>query len=128
MPNQNPEQIARDNIDAQLSACGWVVPHGTVGRSKNEHTERPGWFLPIVQFISAGPPLRLQSLSTEKEKTWIYNWVDAKAEEISRRREGGDRCLPKTIAAPVQRFGRKSRNEACLNLSKSLIKNRPLLT
>ncbi|HRI05212.1 MAG TPA: type I restriction-modification enzyme R subunit C-terminal domain-containing protein [Pyrinomonadaceae bacterium] len=25
MPNQNPEQIARDNIDAQLTACGWVV-------------------------------------------------------------------------------------------------------
>jgi type I restriction enzyme, R subunit len=25
MPNQNPEQIARDNIDAQLIACGWVV-------------------------------------------------------------------------------------------------------
>ena len=25
MPNQNPEQIARDNIDSQLRACGWVV-------------------------------------------------------------------------------------------------------
>ena len=25
MPNQNPEQIARDNIDVQLRACGWVV-------------------------------------------------------------------------------------------------------
>ncbi|MBK6589379.1 MAG: DEAD/DEAH box helicase family protein [Acidobacteria bacterium] len=25
MPNQNPEQLARDNIDAQLVACGWVV-------------------------------------------------------------------------------------------------------
>lgn len=25
MPNQNPEQVARDNIDAQLRACGWVV-------------------------------------------------------------------------------------------------------
>lgn len=25
MPNQNPEQIARDQIDKQLSACGWVV-------------------------------------------------------------------------------------------------------
>ena len=27
MTNQNPEQIARDHIDAQLSACGWVVQH-----------------------------------------------------------------------------------------------------
>lgn len=25
MPNQNPEQIARDNIDAQLRVCGWDV-------------------------------------------------------------------------------------------------------
>ena len=25
MPNQNPEQIARDQIDKQLLACGWVV-------------------------------------------------------------------------------------------------------
>jgi type I restriction enzyme, R subunit len=25
MSNQNPEQIARDNIDKQLTACGWVI-------------------------------------------------------------------------------------------------------
>jgi type I restriction enzyme R subunit len=25
MANQNPEQMARDNIDKQLSACGWIV-------------------------------------------------------------------------------------------------------
>ncbi len=25
MTNQNPEQIARDNIDKQLNACGWVI-------------------------------------------------------------------------------------------------------
>ncbi len=25
MTNQNPEQIARDNIDRQLSACGWII-------------------------------------------------------------------------------------------------------
>jgi type I restriction enzyme R subunit len=25
MSNQNPEQIARDNIDKQLMACGWVI-------------------------------------------------------------------------------------------------------
>lgn len=26
MANQNPEQIARDHIDQQLMACGWVKP------------------------------------------------------------------------------------------------------
>ena len=25
MPNQNPEQIARDHIDRQLVACGWII-------------------------------------------------------------------------------------------------------
>ncbi len=25
MTNQNPEQIARDNIDRQLIACGWII-------------------------------------------------------------------------------------------------------
>ena len=25
MPNQNPEQLARDEIDKQLIACGWIV-------------------------------------------------------------------------------------------------------
>ncbi|MDE3184997.1 MAG: DEAD/DEAH box helicase family protein [Bacteroidota bacterium] len=30
MPNQNPEQLARDNIDKELLACGWVI------QSKNE--------------------------------------------------------------------------------------------
>jgi len=25
MPNQNPEQIARDQIDKQLSDCGWII-------------------------------------------------------------------------------------------------------
>jgi type I restriction enzyme, R subunit len=27
MTNQNPEQIARDNIDTQLVACGWIIQH-----------------------------------------------------------------------------------------------------
>ena len=25
MTNQDPEQIARDNIDGQLITCGWVI-------------------------------------------------------------------------------------------------------
>jgi type I restriction enzyme R subunit len=24
MPNQSPEQLARDKIDSQLIACGWI--------------------------------------------------------------------------------------------------------
>lgn len=25
MPNQNPEQLVRDNFDKQLIACGWLI-------------------------------------------------------------------------------------------------------
>jgi type I restriction enzyme R subunit len=25
MPNQDPEQLARDKIDEQLIACGWII-------------------------------------------------------------------------------------------------------
>ena len=25
--NQNPEQLARDRIDKQLTACGWLIQH-----------------------------------------------------------------------------------------------------
>jgi type I restriction enzyme R subunit len=27
LPNQNPEQLARDEIDKQLIACGWIIQH-----------------------------------------------------------------------------------------------------
>jgi type I restriction enzyme R subunit len=37
MPNQNPEQIARDKIDAQLIAAGWLV------QSKSEMNLAAGW-------------------------------------------------------------------------------------
>jgi hypothetical protein len=30
LPNQNPEQLARDEIDKQLLTCGWIV------QNKNE--------------------------------------------------------------------------------------------
>jgi len=30
LPNQNPEQLARDEIDKQLKACGWII------QSKNQ--------------------------------------------------------------------------------------------
>lgn len=47
--NQNPEQIARDNIDHQLLACGWVIQgikqinlHAGVGVAVKEYvTDAP---------------------------------------------------------------------------------------
>ena len=47
MPNQKPEQIARDHIDKQLVACGWIIQdvkkinlHAGVGVAVREyHTD-----------------------------------------------------------------------------------------
>lgn len=49
VPNQNPEQIARDAIDAQLAAAGWVVQakdainfHAGEGQAVREYTTDTG--------------------------------------------------------------------------------------
>jgi len=48
-PNQNPEQIARDAIDAQLAAAGWAVQakdaidfHAGEGQAVREYTTDTG--------------------------------------------------------------------------------------
>lgn len=48
-PNQNPEQSARDVIDAQLRLCGWVVQaksainfHEGIGQAIREYTTDTG--------------------------------------------------------------------------------------
>ena len=49
MTNQNPEQIARDNIDRQLLACGWVIQnkkdlnlHASLGVAVREYSTEVG--------------------------------------------------------------------------------------
>jgi type I restriction enzyme R subunit len=50
MPNQNPEQIARDNIDRQLSACGWIV------QSKSEINLNAGIGVAVREYGTAVGP------------------------------------------------------------------------
>ena len=49
MTNQNPEQQARDNIDKQLIACGWIIQNKSninlssgVGVAVREYTTEVG--------------------------------------------------------------------------------------
>ena len=44
MPNQNPEQIARDEIDKQLKACGWIV------QSKNQLNLNAGVGVAVIEY------------------------------------------------------------------------------
>ena len=50
MPNQNPEQIARDNIDSQLLACGWII------QGMNRINLHAGIGVAVKEFLTdAGP-------------------------------------------------------------------------
>lgn len=50
MPNQNPEQLARDQIDQQLIACGWIIQH----KDKINLAAGPG--IAVREFLTdAGP-------------------------------------------------------------------------
>ena len=58
MPNQNPEQIAIDNIERQLTACGWIIQgirqvniHAGTGVAIKEYLTdvRPADYVPFVE-------------------------------------------------------------------------------
>ena len=72
MTNQNPEQIARDNIDNQLIACGWIVQN----KKQMNLTAGPGVAVTEYQtdigtadyilFVSAKPVGVIEAKSEEK--------------------------------------------------------------
>jgi hypothetical protein len=84
------------------------IPHGRVGRLKTTHEARPGWLLPIFKHIKSNHPLTLSKLRAHNEKDWIYDWIYTKEKEIAARRKSGERSLQKPVAAPFQRYGKKS--------------------
>jgi len=44
LPNQNPEQLARDEIDKQLKACGWII------QSKNQINLNAGFGVAVREY------------------------------------------------------------------------------
>lgn len=73
MTNQNPEQIARDNIDRQLNACGWII------QSKSKIN------------LSAGIGVAVREYSTEVGPADYVLFVDGKPVGIieAKREEEG---------------------------------------
>ncbi len=62
MANQNPEQIARDNIDKQLNACGWIIQDkkrinlsAGLGVAVREYPTQNGKEADYVLFVDAKP-------------------------------------------------------------------------
>ncbi|MEO5782806.1 MAG: hypothetical protein ABIQ07_06015 [Ginsengibacter sp.] len=50
MPNQNPEQLARDNIDEALVKCGWVI------QNKNQINLNAGVGIAVREYLTdVGP-------------------------------------------------------------------------
>ena len=94
-PNQNPEQIARDKIDAQLTAAGWSIqaykdfnPHDGQGQALREfHTDTgPADYVLFVDskpvgIIEAKKETLGQSITTVEEQTKDYGeaklkWIE----------------------------------------------------
>ncbi|HCS19378.1 MAG TPA: restriction endonuclease subunit R [Bacteroidetes bacterium] len=72
MTNQNPEQIARDHIDAQLTACGWLVQskskinlNAGIGVAVREYTTEVGP-ADYVLFVD-GKPVGIIEAKREEE-------------------------------------------------------------
>jgi len=74
MVNQNPEQIARDNIDKQLIACGWLV------QNKKQIN------------LNAGPGIAVREYQTDVGPADYVLFVDGKPIGIieAKREEQGD--------------------------------------
>jgi type I site-specific restriction endonuclease len=52
-PNQNPEQIARDNIDLQLQKCGWIIQNKqSINLSASTGIAVREYIKPMVMFTS----------------------------------------------------------------------------
>ena len=63
--NQNPEQSARDNIDNQLLACGWII------QDKKQVN------------LSAGPGVAIREYQTETGPADYILFIDKTEETIS---------------------------------------------
>ena len=53
MPNQNPEQIARDKIDTMLDASGWIV------QPKDKINLNAGLGIAVTEYQTDSWPCRL---------------------------------------------------------------------
>ena len=87
MPNQNPEQIARDSIDKQLSACGWIIQdvkkinlHAGIGVAVREYQTDAGP-ADYVLFVD-GKPCGIIEAKREEEGHKI-NAHEGQAEEYA---------------------------------------------
>ncbi|MFM2291283.1 MAG: hypothetical protein RIS29_1096 [Bacteroidota bacterium] len=95
MANQNPEQIARDLIDAQLEACGWVIQsksrlnlHASKGVAVREYQTDIGP-ADYVLFV-AGKPVGIVEAKREEEgqkfsvhETQVEDYANAKLKLIN---------------------------------------------
>ena len=77
MANQTPEQIARDNIDKQLTECGWIIQNkkqinltAGLGVAVTEYQTDVGP-ADYVLFVD-GKPVGVIEAKTEEEAVHLY--------------------------------------------------------
>lgn len=82
MPNQDPEQIARDNIDKQLDACGWAIQdkdkinlNVKLGVAVRYYTTQKGKETDYSLFVG-GKPVGIIEAKREEEGLHLINAED----------------------------------------------------
>ena len=65
MPNQNPEQIARDKIDKLLIECGWIV------QSKKDVNLNAGLSVAVREYQTDVGPETVDSIAAKHIETGI---------------------------------------------------------
>lgn len=73
MVNQDPEQIARDNIDRQLAGCGWVLQDkagmnlkAALGVAVRKYYTQEGKQLDYALFVNGKPVGVIEAKAEEK--------------------------------------------------------------
>jgi type I restriction enzyme, R subunit len=101
MTNQNPEQRARDNIDRQLSQCGWAVQdkkqihlNAALGVAVREYQTQDGKELDYALFVEGKPVGVIEAKAEDKGFQLIQAETQSKAYADSKLKHLNNDPLP----------------------------------
>ena len=98
MPNQDPEQIARDNIDKQLTECGWIIQdkkqvnlNAGLGVAIRKYNTQDGKELDYALFVAGKPVGVIEAKAEEKgfqliqAETQSKDYADSKLKHLNNK-------------------------------------------
>ena len=101
MPNQDPEQRARDNIDKQLNACGWVIQdkkqmnlNAALGVAVRKYNTQDGKELDYALFVEGKPIGVIEAKAEDKGFQLIQAEIQSKDYANSKLKHLNNEPLP----------------------------------